>query len=747
MKKYQDIVLDNTGNAILSATVTVSDNGGGTATIYSDNGITATANPFTASAIDGAYSFYAPNGRYDVNIVATGFTTENLTDIVLYDPDDLANIADLRAIPTTPNIESATIKGRTTDNDGGQGEWFWDSTSVETDNGGTILKATSIITGRWKRLYSGAIYAKWFGAIGDGTTDDSVALQAAADSLTSGGTLILKDGDFRVSKQAGTNDKWGLNITNSDVTIKGENASLRRLSTDISTYALSFPILLIGVPDDNATQITNVKVKGINFKGEDTRHAVSGNALMDGRQAIWIKNVKRCRIIENDFDDIDSSSIWIQSPGEYDYENAAYYNTTKSYKIMIFRNTFEAVPHAVAGRALMHVINGKPDMMSIIGNDFEWCDCCLNTDTTYDDYDDKETDTYTDSNLAATVKRAGRGLIVKGNTVTNSSEHCFYLNSMNIACSGNTIQVDDSTTCNTTQIQVRGRGVTVTNNSFSGVARAVHINTGSMDVIFSNNTIQAFGDSSAGIIGITSAGLTSYIDGRSDYFASYKSMKNITIGGNTVEMPNAAQTNGVGIRIYTDSADANFPDGQMVNVSISGNTINRPRKAIYALTNMIRSVRIFDNTFTGKDFTEATFTTGTTMNSEYVLGADDSLVAALTNISFDNNRVYGFEYILFDEGGAGGAGTFSAPYGVRGNRFSYIKYWDTAAFALPTYPTMFTNNVGQYFLDRTGWYSNKALFNSLSDGTANTEMKSMMQLVSSTDVRIYHDDAAGYKAL
>jgi len=86
MQKYRDIVLDNAGNAILSATITVTDNsGGGVSTIYSDDGVTPKANPFTASGVDGAYEFYAANGRYDITIAATGFTTEQITDIILLD--------------------------------------------------------------------------------------------------------------------------------------------------------------------------------------------------------------------------------------------------------------------------------------------------------------------------------------------------------------------------------------------------------------------------------------------------------------------------------------------------------------------------------------------------------------------------------------------------------------------------------------------------------------------------------------
>lgn len=89
----------------------------------------------------------------------------------------LSNIAALRAITT--GMGTVIINGYTTDGDGGGGEFYWDATSTETDDGGTIIKATAITTGRWKRLYSGAVNVHWFGAKGDGVTDDTAAIEAA----------------------------------------------------------------------------------------------------------------------------------------------------------------------------------------------------------------------------------------------------------------------------------------------------------------------------------------------------------------------------------------------------------------------------------------------------------------------------------------------------------------------------------------------------------------------------------------
>jgi len=72
----------------------------------------------------------------------------------------------------------ASTRGCTSPGDGGGGTWYWDADDVTSvDNVGTVLGASSY--GRWKRLYSGAINVRWFGAKGDGVTDDHSAITAA----------------------------------------------------------------------------------------------------------------------------------------------------------------------------------------------------------------------------------------------------------------------------------------------------------------------------------------------------------------------------------------------------------------------------------------------------------------------------------------------------------------------------------------------------------------------------------------
>lgn len=120
MKKHQDIawraVLDSsdtpTGVALLlsGATVTVRNSAGAVASIFSDNGVTPMANPFTTGA-DGEYGFYAANGTYSIEIAATGYAGETKAGIVLFDPAEagLASAADFGARGGGVVDESAAV--------------------------------------------------------------------------------------------------------------------------------------------------------------------------------------------------------------------------------------------------------------------------------------------------------------------------------------------------------------------------------------------------------------------------------------------------------------------------------------------------------------------------------------------------------------------------------------------------------------------------------------------------------------
>jgi hypothetical protein len=74
--------------------------------------------------------------------------------------------------------DSLEILGYSTAGDGGGGTFYWDATSTAADNGGTIIQATGVTTGRWLRVYSGSVNVKWFGA-NETRLDNEVPIHAA----------------------------------------------------------------------------------------------------------------------------------------------------------------------------------------------------------------------------------------------------------------------------------------------------------------------------------------------------------------------------------------------------------------------------------------------------------------------------------------------------------------------------------------------------------------------------------------
>jgi hypothetical protein len=94
----------------------------------------------------------------------------------------LANIAALRDYDTDGLSEntSAYVAGYTDADDGGGGLFVWNLAGVVPDNNGTVIAPTSGV-GRWHRSWFGQVNVRWFGATGDGVTDDTDAIQACID--------------------------------------------------------------------------------------------------------------------------------------------------------------------------------------------------------------------------------------------------------------------------------------------------------------------------------------------------------------------------------------------------------------------------------------------------------------------------------------------------------------------------------------------------------------------------------------
>lgn len=147
------------------------------------------------------------------------------------------SVTELENLDATNFQNSALVKlkGYYEVGDGGAGDFFLDNTGslgAGADNGGTIFTASGGENWYWVRLYNGPVNAYWFGARGDGVSDDTSAIyeaqKIAGEFRSDGppGEVVLDNGVFLVA---------GLVIDRA-VNLRGINATLKCLSN--STFAV-----------------------------------------------------------------------------------------------------------------------------------------------------------------------------------------------------------------------------------------------------------------------------------------------------------------------------------------------------------------------------------------------------------------------------------------------------------------------------------------------------------------------------
>lgn len=187
-------------------------------------------------------------------------------------------IADLQALPTSGlvNGQQVQVKEYNAGTGVGGGEFYWEATSTETENGGTVFGSDT--EGRWKRFDKGFVTPEDFGAVGDGITDDLSAFLSLSSWLANGSTIKGLSSVYNVPQSSNNNGSPILSA-----------AGLERLTFDFGNSRIvssddtntSVPAL-IQLEDCTHVDVNVLDFERINVSQETTEH--------DGRVVFCIGN-------------------------------------------------------------------------------------------------------------------------------------------------------------------------------------------------------------------------------------------------------------------------------------------------------------------------------------------------------------------------------------------------------------------------------------------------------------------------
>lgn len=154
---------------------------------------------------------------------------------------DQLTIAELQALDVTNLVtgDAREVGGYYDLGDGGGGTFFYDSASVLSANGGTVI-APSVGDGRWLRAETDTYNVKWFGAVGNGTDNDYLEIAAAANTLigNGGGGLYFPAGTYRITAQITIANNSNVNIS---IYGDGQNSSIiRQDSIGANGFSITF---------------------------------------------------------------------------------------------------------------------------------------------------------------------------------------------------------------------------------------------------------------------------------------------------------------------------------------------------------------------------------------------------------------------------------------------------------------------------------------------------------------------------
>ena len=283
-------------------------------------------------------------------------------------PVVVSNLAELKALTKRPEL--LEMLGYYNPGDGGNGIFRWVASDVSTADDGLIIQCTSGPSGRYKRIWSNTIEAKWFGAKFDGTTNDTVPLTRFINAVLANSPLFatMPKGIALITSPLPNINTMGISLYGAGPS--GNHDIGTAQGTVLRYTGVAGATMLTIAPDSNPS---NQRLTGIKFIGitlDCNNLAAKGLSL------------KSCAYSEFDFTVYNPTSIG------FDINVVASLGEAKD----VFRNRIRYTARCVESPNGIALVIGGDSVANTCFNNFEYIDIlhlnnlsirCDNSDNNY----------------------------------------------------------------------------------------------------------------------------------------------------------------------------------------------------------------------------------------------------------------------------------------------------------------------------------------------------------------------------
>lgn len=201
--------------------------------------------------------------------------------------------------------------GYAAEGDGGGGVFYYHPSSTEPDNNGTVIAPSDGI-GRWKRPDSKTLNVKWFGARGDDSSNDIVAIQSAIDAASKleNAAVYFPSGVYLISSPATINSTPQCSFS-----IYGDGASTSIIKqTTVNANGLDFTFNNSGVAQPFWCSIRDLGIQRVGTGGTGIVVSYGNPAVTSNHRnpALTVSNVSVKSNSDSDAweNGVDVTSAW-----------------------------------------------------------------------------------------------------------------------------------------------------------------------------------------------------------------------------------------------------------------------------------------------------------------------------------------------------------------------------------------------------------------------------------------------------